>query len=73
MTLFKFDLYGRTIIATRNESGWNMFYAGAEGKRRPAPDIIVPSEVAESELEQYLADLCHEWATDQNPSVKQLS
>ena len=49
-----------------------MFYAGAEGKRRPATDIIVPAEVSESNLETYLADLCHEWCTVNNPVVKRL-
>lgn len=69
----KLDLFGRVVIATQNEFGWKIFYAGSEGKRRPALDIVVPPEIPESQLEQYLADLCHEWATEQNPGVNRLS
>ncbi|MGI9204848.1 MAG: DUF7661 family protein [Woeseiaceae bacterium] len=73
MTSVKLDVFGRIVIATRGECGWKMFYAGTEGKRRPALDIIVPPEIPEAGLEQYLADLCHEWATGRNPRVKRLS
>lgn len=73
MSSIKFDLYGRTVIATQNEFGWKVYYAGTDGKRRPATDIIVPSDITESRLEQYLTDLCHEWATERNPAVKRLS
>jgi hypothetical protein len=48
------------------------FYLGTDGKRRPATDITVPSNIAESEILQYLDDLCHEWATDRNNCVKQV-
>ena len=27
---------------------------------------------SESEMQQYLGDLCHEWATERHPSVKRL-
>lgn len=67
------DLYGRTVVAINSDSGWKIFYAGQEGKRRPAADIVVPPDITERQLEQYLADLCHEWATGQNPDVKRIS
>lgn len=73
MAAIKLDLFGRVVIATRNECGWEIFYAGAEGKRRPALDIVVPPDISESQLDQYLADLCHEWATELNPGVHRLS
>jgi hypothetical protein len=72
MQSIKLDVFGRLVIATHTDEGWKMFYAGAEGKRRPATDIIVPAEVSESNLETYLADLCHEWCTVNNPVVKRL-
>ena len=49
-----------------------MFYRGTEGKRRAAPDLVVPNDVGESQLGQYLADLCHEWATERHPDVRRL-
>ena len=41
--------------------------SGLRGKRRPAMDIVVPHDIQESEIEQYVDDLCHEWATERNP------
>lgn len=73
MTSATFDLFGRHVVAIRTEFGWKMFYAGTEGKRRPATDIVVPPGITEGQLEQYLSDLCHEWATAENPGVKRLS
>ena len=68
----KLDVFGRVVLVAESGSGWIVFYLGAEGKRRPAKDIVVPPDILESEIEQYLGDLCHEWATEQHPSVKRL-
>ena len=70
--MFKFDVFGRHVIVTRDEERWRAYYCGDEGKRRPAADIIIPASVAEEDLRQYLADLCHEWATGSHPDVTQL-
>jgi hypothetical protein len=43
-----------------------------DGRRRPAEDIVIPDFVDQSELENYLSDLCHEWATDKHSSVHRL-
>ncbi len=53
----------------RGANAWSVFYVGPDGKKRPAKDIIVPFAVAESELVEYLADLCHEWASARFPDV----
>ena len=70
MKTLKFDVFGRDVAIVKTEGGWQAFYSGSEGKRRPASDIIVPSNITESEMAQYLDDLCHEWATDRNQSVR---
>jgi len=72
MRKLKFDVYGRQVLIEREEDYWSVFYIGADGKRRPAKDIVIPASVAEADLEQYLADLCHEWATDQHSGVRKL-
>jgi hypothetical protein len=69
MKTLKFNVFGRDVAIIKAESGWQAFYTGSEGKRRPARDIIVPSDITESEMTQYLDDLCHEWATDRNKNV----
>ena len=68
----RFDVFGRTVLVTRSSGGWSAFYLGVDGKRRPAADIVVPADIAEVEIGQYLDDLCHEWATERHPVVKRL-
>ncbi len=68
----KFDVFGRGILVAEKEAGWQVFYLSSDGKKRPARDLVVPAEISESELTQYLDDLCHEWATDRNQHVRRL-
>ena len=71
MREFRFNVFGR-LIAIRGEAGERRaFELGAEGKRRPA-DFIVPDDVADEELCEYLFDLFHEDATPRNHSVTQI-
>lgn len=72
MKTLKFDVYGWDVAVVKTESGWQAYYLGNDGKRRPASDIIVPANIAETEIGQYLDDLCHEWATDRNKSVNRV-
>ena len=71
MKEFRFNVFGR-LIAIRGEAGERRtFELGTEGKRRPA-DFIVPDDVADDELCEYLFDLFHEDATPRNHSVTQI-
>ena len=72
MKTLKFDVFGRDVLIVESGGGWEAFYLGSEGKRRPARGIIVPPNIVESKMIQYLDDLCHEWATDRNNSVKRV-
>jgi hypothetical protein len=72
MSSIKFDVYGRHVLISRTKDGWNIDFVSGEGKKRPAADIFIPDFISESEIEQYLADLCHEWATDEHPSVRRI-
>ncbi len=72
MKPLKFDVYGRRVLVERSAGGWLAFYAGNEGKKRPATDIVIPDSLVETELAQYLADLFHESASRQHPEVKQI-
>ena len=57
----------------RSESGcWQVFYFG-EGKRRLANDVRIPESLDEAEIERYLADLFHELASPDYPTVKRLT
>jgi hypothetical protein len=68
----EFDVFGRPVLVEATGTGWAVFYLGNEGKRRPAHDLRVPDFVAEADLAQYLADVCHEWATPGHPDVRPL-
>ncbi|MRW90546.1 hypothetical protein GJ699_11160 [Duganella sp. FT80W] len=72
MKELKFKIFGKHIAVTGQAGAWRAFYYGAEGKRRAA-DFIIPADVTEAELCEYLADLFHENATPRNNSALQLS
>ncbi|TFW23866.1 DUF7661 family protein [Duganella callida] len=71
MKEFRFNIFGTLIAVTGSGGAWQAYYLGADGKRRPA-DFIVPQDVVEHELCEYLADLYHENATPRNCSAVQL-
>ena len=73
MTSLEFDVFGRIVLVVESEDGWAAFYLGSEGKRRPAKDIVIPPDIPEQEIERYLGDLCHEWATEHSAQVKRLA
>lgn len=72
MKSLTFEVFGRQVVVAATDIGWAAYYLSADGKRRPATDIVVPPDIRDSEIEQYLDDLCHEWATAQHPGVKRL-
>lgn len=65
----RIDLHGRLIEVTRSGNAWKVFHLGNEGKKRLADDVIIPAEVAESEIVTYLADLYHEHASSKHPEA----
>ena len=72
MTSLNFNVFGRRVLIARSGNGWVAYYTGVEGKRRLATDIKLPPDIPEVEIEQWLGDLCHEWASAQNPEVVRL-
>ena len=68
----KLDVFGKTVLAIWKDDAWEAFYLDSEGKRRIATNIQIPSFVDESDIESYLIDLCHEWASDKHPTVRRL-
>ena len=71
MSEFRFNVFGQHIAVVGSAGAWQAFHLGNEGKRRPA-DFIIPLDVSEEKLADYLADLFHENATPRNNAVKQL-
>jgi hypothetical protein len=67
----KFNVFGQFIAVTGTDGAWQAFYLGNEGKRRPA-DFVVPRDITEAGLAEYLADLFHESARPRNNTVQEL-
>ncbi len=69
----KFNIFGKKIIEVVRDGGsWQAYYLGNEGKKRKAEDVLIPSELSASDIEDYLSDLFHEMATLNNNDVKKL-
>ncbi|MCP4134178.1 MAG: hypothetical protein GY754_24610 [bacterium] len=58
----KLNVYGKKIEIMKSGENWVVFYPGSEGKKRIADDIVIPPNIQQDELIEYIADLCHEWA-----------
>ncbi len=69
----KFDIYGKKVLeVVRCDGVWLTFYLGNAGVKRVADDIHIPPEVEEGELESYIDDLFHEYATRADQQVRRL-
>jgi hypothetical protein len=68
----RFSVFGTAVVVARVGGGWQAFYPGADGTRRAA-DFIVPADIAEHALAEYLADLFHENATPRHATVERLA
>lgn len=65
------EVFGRRLLVEHHAEGWRVYEPGADGKRRPAPDIRVPAFVqSEADFIAYLADLLHERATPERDAVR---
>ena len=67
----RFNVFGQFIAVHGSPDSWQAFHIGNEGKRRPA-DFIIPGDIGEADLAEYLADLFHECATPRNNVVREL-
>lgn len=68
----KLDVFGKLVEINSRNGQWVVFYLGNEGKKRKAVDIHIPNYIPESEVVNFIADLCHEWATPNRPKVRVL-
>lgn len=66
----KLNVYGRIKIEILRENDEWVVYVLGEGKKRPVNDIVIPSDVKETELITFIEDLFHESATPTNKDIK---
>ena len=67
----RFNVFGKLVRVERDADSWRPYYGGEEGKKRPA-DFTIPTDIAEEDLGQYLADLFHEHARPGKAEVVRL-
>jgi len=66
-----FNVFGKVIGIVGWPGAWQPFHPGTNGTRRPA-DFIIPADVTEENMAEYLADLFHEDATPKHNSVERI-
>ncbi len=71
MNTHRFNVFGILVAISGKPGSWQAFYPGNDGTRRPA-DFIIPADVTEEGLAEYLADLFHEDATPGRNTVERL-
>ena len=68
----KFDVFGKLMSVKRVDIEWHLFIDSNTGLRTRVYDVIIPSELLESELDRYLGDIFHESARGDNIEVIRL-
>lgn len=61
-------MYGRLeVTAQQDEDGrWTLYRRGADGKRSPLTDVVVPDGAMLDDLAPLLEVAYHEWATPES-------
>ena len=72
MSELRFNVFGKIVAIVGTPGSWQAFYPGTNGTRSPA-DFVIPADIAEDDLADYLADLFHEHATPQRSTVLRLT
>ncbi len=65
----RLSVFGIPMQLVATATGWKAYYASPDGKRRRAHDVVIPSDLEEPEVARYVADICHEWASEDHPNV----
>jgi hypothetical protein len=70
--MIRFDVFGQRMAVRRRDGAWKLYALSDDGKRLGVTDALIPSDLEESELLTWLADIYHEWASPQHPDVTRL-
>ena len=68
----EFDVFGKRILALRNNGAWELFETGNEGRSRRYGGTIVPPDLSENELLTFLDDFFHAYATPRHAHVRRV-
>ena len=65
----RFDVFGKPMAVVRGDNRWLLLSITDTGINSPVPDVEIPPDLEENELEQFLDDIFHEQASLENPAV----
>lgn len=69
----RFNIYGRFLIEVlRQDNQWVVYRLGNEGKKRLAHDIQLSPELDKNDVQEQLAILYHEYATEKHSEVSRV-
>ncbi|WP_348523885.1 hypothetical protein [Endozoicomonas sp. G2_1] len=71
--LIKFSVFGKPMSVVRKDKEWQLFNEPDIGIRSRVYDVVIPSELKESELEKYLDDIYHEFSSEKHSRVKRVN
>lgn len=71
--LIKFSVFGKPMSVVRKDKEWQLFNEPDIGIRSRVYDVVIPSELKESELEKYLDDIYHEFSSERHSRVKRVN
>lgn len=69
----KFNVFGKKMSVQRKNDQWLLFSDSNSGMRARVYDVVIPPDLAESALVQYLDDIYHEYSCERQPNVVKLS
>ncbi|WP_192022174.1 hypothetical protein [Shewanella sp. WPAGA9] len=67
-----FDVFGKPMAVLRKNEEWQLFLDSGTGLRSRIYDVVIPADLAESELDKYLADIFHENAKGNQLTVSRI-
>lgn len=70
--MIRFNVFGKKMSVQRKNEEWLLFLESDTSLRARVYDVVIPSELDESELAGYLADIFHENASSRHPVVERL-
>lgn len=68
----KFNAYNVFLISVVREQNKWFAYLHGEGKKRLMEDMLIPSELNEDEIQNYLEVILHEYAQPKHPNIIRL-
>ena len=68
----KFNVFGKIMSVERKNHEWVLFVDSSTGFKNQINDVVIPNDLKEDNLESFLDDMYHEWATVENPKVERI-